>query len=150
MRKKGFSLIDFLIVVAIVLIITAIVLPGFLRARAAERQKVAVHSIRAISAAEEEYRKVQPDAGYSMTLGQLGPAGAKLIDGELATGAKDGYTVKLLDLAGPAPTTYTVVASPNELDVNYGAHYLCSTENGVVRESGVPIKTCEDSLKPVE
>jgi prepilin-type N-terminal cleavage/methylation domain-containing protein len=74
-NSKGFSLIELLIVVAIILIIAAIAIPNFMRSRAAANQASAVGSLRTLNTAEFTYASTY-DKGYSATLGYLGPPSA--------------------------------------------------------------------------
>src|SRR3954466_11788712 len=96
-KQKGFSLIELLIVVAIILIIAAIAIPNLLRARIAANQSAAVGNLRTLNTAEVSYITAFPATGYSAALINLGPNGATcastfvptttqacLIDGTLA------------------------------------------------------------------
>ncbi len=77
-KQKGFSLIELLIVVAIILIIAAIAIPNLLRARIAANESSAVSSIRTINTAEVTYQSAYPTVGYAANLVSLGPgAGAQ-------------------------------------------------------------------------
>ena len=93
----GFSLIELLIVVAIILIIVAIALPNFMRSRMAANEAAAVQSLRNITTAATVYSTAYGN-GYPPDLATLGgPATptcdkASLIDGVLAAGQKSGYT----------------------------------------------------------
>src|ERR1700693_3674160 len=75
-KQKGFSLIELLIVVAIILIIAAIAIPNLLRARIAANESSAVSSIRTINTAEISYQSAYPTVGYAATLSTLGPSAA--------------------------------------------------------------------------
>src|SRR3989442_12006440 len=75
-KQKGFSLIELLIVVAIILIIAAIAIPNLLRARIAANEASSVSSIRTINTAEVTYQTSYPTVGYAVTLPALGPGGA--------------------------------------------------------------------------
>jgi type IV pilus assembly protein PilA len=72
-KQKGFSLIELLIVVAIILIIAAIAIPNLLRARIAANESSAVSSIRTMNTAEAAYQSTYPTDGFSTTIPQLGP-----------------------------------------------------------------------------
>src|SRR5580698_6277908 len=96
--SKGFSLIELLIVVAIILIIAAIAIPNLLRSKIAANQASAVASLRTMNTSEVTYSSTY-NQGYTSTLAQLGPpasgastsSNAGLTDSVLAGGYKSGY-----------------------------------------------------------
>lgn len=71
-KQKGFSLLELLIVVAIILIIAAIAIPNLLRARIAANESSAVASIRTINTAEVSYSTAYPSTGFAAAVGQPG------------------------------------------------------------------------------
>src|ERR1700757_3306285 len=75
-KQKGFSLIELLIVVAIILIIAAIAIPNLLRARIAANESSAAASVRTIGTAQITYQNAYPATGYAATIAALGPADA--------------------------------------------------------------------------
>src|SRR4051812_46557318 len=72
-KQKGFSLIELLIVVAIILIIAAIAIPNLLRSRIAANESSAVGSMRSINTAQVTYASSYPDVGFGSNLTVLGP-----------------------------------------------------------------------------
>jgi type IV pilus assembly protein PilA len=125
-RQKGFSLIELLIVVAIILIIAAIAIPNFIRSRMAANEASAVSSLRSVNTAEVAYFTTYPNQGYSAALSSLGgvapcvvatAAAACLVDDLLANASsaatgKSGYFFTYVAGAAPA-TNYSVTGQPN-------------------------------------
>jgi type IV pilus assembly protein PilA len=152
-RNRGFSLIELLIVVAIILIIAAIAIPNLLRAKIAANQASAVQALRTMTSAEQTFSSTFSD-GYTLTLQQLGgPVGssgctnAGLIDEVLSTAPfqKSGYGFVFtangnvaLSMGVPAEcgasgdTGYTISATPVTLGSTGTASY-CVDETGVIR-----------------
>ncbi len=102
-KQRGFSLIELLIVVAIILIVCAIAIPNMFRAKMSANESSAVGSLRTIGTGEITYSATYPAVGYSTTLAQLGgtsctsptPTAACIIDDTLAQASsaapKTGY-----------------------------------------------------------
>ncbi len=139
-KQKGFSLIELLIVVAIILIIAAIALPNMMRARISANEASAVASLRTISTAETTYASTYPDTGYTCSLTDLGPpasgspitsSGAGILDSVLASGQKAGYIFNLQDCAGTPKANYTSTAAPITVG-GTGTRAFCSATPGVI------------------
>ncbi len=145
-KQKGFSLIELLIVVAIILIIAAIAIPNLLRARIAANEASAVSSLRTINTAQVTYTTTYPNIGYASTLAILGPAAngcaagpastnACMIDfamSSAATTAKSGYLFQVLNTTGTPVTTYVTDAGPATWNQT-GVRRFCSIEDAVLR-----------------
>ncbi len=139
-KQRGFSLIELLIVVAIILIIAAIAIPNLLRARMAANESSAVASIRTINTGMITYNSTYPTVGFAATLSALGgvtpctPSSntACLIDSVLAGGSKSGYNFAATGSGGPPAVQYYATAVPMVLNQT-GIRSFCSFEDAVIR-----------------
>lgn len=135
-KDKGFSLIELLIVVAIILVIAAIAIPNLIRSRIAANEASAVQHIRTLNTLETTFASANPQCGYTDLAG-LGAAG--LADSVLANGTKSGYNYAVTPSGGsPTCTTsstpntsHTITAQP--IDPTTGTRYFMSDPSGVIR-----------------
>jgi len=158
-KQKGFSLIELLIVVAIILIIAAIAIPNLLRARIAANESSAVASIRTINTAEISYNSAYPTVGFSLLPALAGTtcapptsASACLLDTNLAAGKKAGYTFAVAVTAtGGLNAGYQASADPLVANQT-GVRYFCSFEDAVVRSGTATLAgtACVNTVAPLQ
>ena len=153
-KQKGFSLIELLIVVAIILIIAAIAVPNLLRSRIAANEASAVNSLRMINTAEITYASTNPTIGFAPDLATLGPGlavgapasptNAALLDdvvGKASPGGaglgnpnpKSGYNLYIGGVSGVNPvSTYSAHADPI-IQGQTGMRFFFVDTSGVIR-----------------
>jgi type IV pilus assembly protein PilA len=143
-HQNGFSLIELLIVVTIILIIAAIAIPNLMHSKAQANEAAAVETLHTLTSAAVMYSTTY--SGFPHAISNLGPntgatnassAAADLVDSVLATGVKSGYrftyTVGVADPGGNV-LSYTITASP-VVPGNTGLRYFYTDQSGIIRAS---------------
>jgi prepilin-type N-terminal cleavage/methylation domain-containing protein len=151
-KQRGFSLIELLIVVAIILIIAAIAIPNLLRARIAANEASAVASIRTINTAEISYNSAFPTVGFGNLTALAGTTctppnstSACLIDTTLAAGTKSGYSFHAV-ASGGSYAAWTNPVTANQT----GNRSFCSIADAVVRFSTASLSSCAGTEGPLQ
>jgi prepilin-type N-terminal cleavage/methylation domain-containing protein len=163
-HQNGFSLIELLIVVAVILIIAAIAVPNYLRSRLMANEASASQTIRSINTAEVSYSSSW-GIGYAplLNLGGANPcapsqATACIIDSVLSTGSKSGY-----NFTTPSPAALGTIAAPNTVYSvsgvpfaigNTGQRSFCGDQTAVIRADptgAAPPNPCNSgALAPIQ
>jgi prepilin-type N-terminal cleavage/methylation domain-containing protein len=161
-RQKGFSLVELLLVVAVILILAAIAVPNFMRARIAANEASAVASLHNIDTAEVAYAEAYPLLGFAPDLNTLGPGtnpgntsssstNALLLDNVLGCPAgvgtayceKSGYEFNITAASGTPINTYTANANPAAPGQS-GTRYFFTDNSVVIRYNTTTIASGSD------
>lgn len=149
-RLAGFSLVEILVVVMVIMIIAAIAIPNLVHGKMRANEAAAVASIKTINTAEYMYHDAYPDVGYSSNLAKLGSNGSSceqptstnaclIMDEALTSGIKSGYIFEIVGDGNKPSVAYAVNASP-ESSVS-GRCSIASSQSGDVRIAGPGVST---------
>jgi len=126
-RPNGFTLMELLIVISIMLILMLMAIPNFNKMRITAHETSAINSLKQIYTAEIQYQTTYPQNGFSCTMQALGgdpkqgapsATSAQLLQGDLPAGIKDGYTFAIVNCSKVTVnnvdqiTGYEVTATP--------------------------------------
>jgi len=155
-KQKGFSLIELLIVVAIILIISAIAIPSYLRSRMQANEASAASSLRMINTAAVTYSSTYVAVGFPAALADMGgvnpctatPTSACLLDELVSLGTKSGYSFVWTGDGATPSVAYTVTGTPMVVGAS-GQRMFCSDQTGLIRNdpSG---SGCTEASAPVQ
>jgi type IV pilus assembly protein PilA len=159
--ENGFTLMELLIVIAIILVLMLMAIPTAGSLRKSANRTSAIRSLQTINSSEVQYSADYPASGFACSLTQLGgdpnagapsPAGAQILQGDIVSGYKSGYiftitckskvTVNGQDRA----TSYLVTAVPQTVGKT-GDSSFCSDESGVIKYDPAGGTNCTQMLQ---
>jgi type IV pilus assembly protein PilA len=155
-KQKGFSLIELLIVVSIILIISAIAIPSYLRSRMQANEASAVGSVRMINTSAVTYSSTYVNVGFPVNMADMGGANpcsatsttACILEDTIALGTKSGYSFLWTGDGAIPSVAYSLTGTPLVVGGS-GQRMFCTDQTGVIRydPSGAG---CNASSSPVQ
>jgi len=139
-KQQGFSLIELLIVVAIILIISAIAIPSYLRSRMQANEASAVGSLRMINTSAVTYSSTYQDVGFPVNMSDMGGVNpctatsttACILENTIAQGTKSGYSFAWVGDGATPSVAYSLTATPVQVGGS-GQRQFCTDQAGVIR-----------------
>ena len=143
-RLAGFSLVEVLVVVMVILIIAAIAIPNLVHGKMRANEAAAVSSVKTINTAQLMYNDAFPEVGYASSLANLGAHGSTcekptstsaclIMDEALTSGLKSGYIFEIVADGNTPTASYSLTATP-ETSLS-GRCNISSSESGDIRIS---------------
>lgn len=161
MQPNGFTLMELLIVIAIILILMLMAIPTFGTLKKRANDLSAINSIQKINQAEIQYESTYPTSGYACSLSALGgdpgsgppsPAASQILQGDITSGSKSGYTftighcTKVTANGQDRVTGYQITAVPWTVGKT-GDRSFCSDESGQIKFDPSGGSNCTQSLQ---
>jgi type IV pilus assembly protein PilA len=160
-HELGFTLVELLIVMSVILILITLAIPGYEKIRKIGNETSAITSLRMLNQQEGEYSSLYPQHGFTCSLAALGgkegsgtptPEAAQLIADDLASGSKAGYTFSIV--CGEKSTinnidqvnSYTINAIPNAVGKT-GNRGFCTDPSGQIRYDPKGASNCTELLQ---
>jgi len=159
-KRNGFTLMELLIVMAIITILMLIAIPSYLNYVRYANETSAIKSIQTIVQAEVQYASLYPSNGFSCAIPNLGgdqhagpptPTAAEILPADLSTGIKSGYQFTITNCTkntqngNDRVTGYTILAQPLTVG-RTGNRTFCSDEGGSIKFDPTGGTNCTQSL----
>jgi type IV pilus assembly protein PilA len=161
LSQAGFTLMELLIVISIMLILMLIAIPNFAGMKMQANETSAIQSLHAIYDAQIQYQTTFPANGFASSLSQLGgdpksgpptPQASQALQGDLAAGQKSGYTFNIVNVTKVTVnnqdqiTGYEVTAVPQAVGKT-GHNGFCIDQQGEVRKDPTGGTNCTVPLQ---
>ena len=160
-RQRGFTLMELLIVMSIMIILMLIAIPNFISMKSSANETSAMQSLRAIYQAQIQYQTSFPANGFACSLAALGgnasagppsPQAAQMLQGELAAGQKSGYTFNIVNCTKVTVnnldmfTSYEATAVPQAVGKS-GHKGFCIDQAGEIKADLAGGTNCTQSIQ---
>jgi type IV pilus assembly protein PilA len=160
-NDAGFTLVELLIVMSVILILTVMAIPGMQAVMRRGNETSAINSVKFLTTEENAYNSDYPAHGFSCSLTALGgkpgsalptPEAAQLIPEDLASGHKSGYTFTITNCTKTTINNvdqvqgYEITAVPNSVG-HSGNRGFCSDENGILHYDPKGGTNCSELLQ---
>jgi type IV pilus assembly protein PilA len=160
-RQHGFTLMELLIVMSIMIILMLIAIPNFISMKAQADETSAIQSLRAIYQAQIQYQTDFPANGFACSLTALGgnasagppsPQAAQVLQGDLSTGQKSGYTFNIVNCTKVTVnnqdmyTSYEATAVPQSIGKS-GHRGFCIDQAGEIKSDPAGGTNCSQPIQ---
>jgi type IV pilus assembly protein PilA len=160
-RQSGFTLMELLIVMSIMIILMLIAIPNFISMKASADETSAMQSLRAIYQAQIQYETNFPANGFACSLSALGgnptsgppsPTSAQVLQGDLASGQKSGYTFSIVNCTKVTVnnqdqyTSYEATAVPQAIGKT-GHRGFCIDQAGEIKADLTGGTNCSQAIQ---
>jgi type IV pilus assembly protein PilA len=160
LRQSGFTLMELLIVMSVILILMAVAIPNYMNMRSQANETAAMEELRTLNSAEIQYQTDYPANGFSCNLSQLGgdpksgapsAQAAQLIPADLASGYKSGYLFAITDCTKvnvnnqDVYTSFEVTAVPQSVGKT-GHRGFCMDQTGEVKADPAGSTNCTQPI----
>jgi len=160
-RQRGFTLMELLIVMSIMIILMLIAIPNFISMKAQADETSAIQSLRAIYQAQIQYQTDFPANGFACSLTALGgnasagppsPQAAQVLQGDLSTGQKSGYTFNIVNCTKVTVnnqdmyTSYEATAVPQSIGKS-GHRGFCIDQAGEIKSDAAGGTNCSQPIQ---
>jgi type IV pilus assembly protein PilA len=160
-RQSGFTLMELLIVMSIMIILMLIAIPNFISMKASADETSAMQSLRVIYQAQIQYETNFPANGFSCSLSALGgnptsgppsPTAAQVLQGDLASGQKSGYTFNIVNCTKVTVnnqdqyTSYEATAVPQAVGKT-GRRGFCIDQAGEIKADLTGGTNCSQAIQ---